>query len=75
MQSAGKPIPYFGDFYPSMILESTDFKKTFINIHEYLGNMIYVFIGAHAIMAIWRKYIMKEGAMQKILLSKASRSH
>jgi cytochrome b561 len=38
-------------------------------------NMIYVFIGAHAIMAIWRKYIMKEGAMQKILLSKASRSH
>jgi len=75
MQSAGKPIPYFGDFYPNMIQESADLKKTFINIHEYLGNMIYVFIGAHAIMAIWRKYIMKEGAMQKILLSKASRSH
>ena len=75
MQSAGKPIPYFGDLYPGMIQESADLKKTFKNIHEYWGNTIYLFIGAHAIMAIWRKYIMKEGAMQKLLVSKASRAH
>jgi cytochrome b561 len=75
MQSAGKPIPYLGDFYPSMIQESSGLKKTFKNIHEYWGNTIYLFIGAHAIMAIWRKYIMKDGIMQKILLSKASRAH
>ena len=75
MQSAGKPIPYLGDFYPNMIQESSDLKKTFKYIHEYWGNTIYVFIGAHAIMAIWRKYIMKDGAMQKILLAKASRAH
>jgi cytochrome b561 len=75
MQSAGKPIPYLGDFYPGMIQESVVLKETFKNIHEYWGNTIYLFIGAHAIMAIWRKYIMKEGAMQKLLVSKASRAH
>jgi cytochrome b561 len=75
MQSAGKPIPYFGDLYPMLIQENVDLKKTYKYIHECWGNAIYFFIGAHAIMAIWREYIIKDGTLQKMLLAKATRSH
>ncbi len=75
MQSAGKPIPYFGDLYPIFIQENLGLKQTYKYIHEYWGNAIYLFIGAHAIMAIWREYVMKDGTLQKMLLSKATRAH
>jgi len=75
MQSAGKPIPYFGEIYPILLEENVNLKKSFKYIHEYWGNAIYFFIGAHAIMAIWRQYVMKDGTMQKMLVAKATRAH
>jgi cytochrome b561 len=75
MQAAGKPIPYFGDIYPILLQENVDLKKTFKYIHEYWGNAIYFFIGAHAIMAIWRQYVTEDNSIQKILISKATRAH
>ena len=75
MQSAGNPIPYFGDLYPVLTHANINYAKAYKYIHIYLGNAIYLFIGAHAIMAIWREYIIKDGRLQKMLLSKATRSH
>jgi len=75
MQSAGKPIPYLGDIYPILLQENVNHKKTFKYIHEYWGNAIYFFIGAHAIMAIWREYVTKDGTLQKMLVSKVTRAH
>jgi cytochrome b561 len=75
MQSAGKPIPYFGDLYPAFTHAHIDLAKTYKYIHIYLGNAIYLFIGAHAIMAVWREYVMKDGPLQKMLLPKATRAH
>ena len=75
MQSAGNPIPYFGDLYPVLTHANINYAKAYKYIHIYLGNAIYLFIGAHAIMAIWREYIIKDGILQKMLLSKATRSH
>ena len=72
MQSAGKPIPYFNEFYPQFIEKNMDLKKTFKYIHEYWGNAIYFFIGAHALAAIWREYIFKDGTLQKMLLTKSN---
>ena len=72
MQSAGKPIPYFNDIYPQFIENDLDVKKTFKYIHEYWGNAIYFFIGLHALVAIWREYVLKDGTLQKMLLTKAS---
>jgi len=75
MQSAGNPIPYFGDLYPALTQVNIGLAKAYKYIHIYLGNAIYLFIGAHAIMAIWREYVMKDGPLQKMLLPKATRAH
>jgi len=72
MQSAGKPIPYFNEIYPQFIEKDLDVKKTFKYIHEYWGNAIYFFIGLHALVAIWREYVLKDGTLQRMLLPKAS---
>jgi len=75
MQSSGNTIPYFGDLYPALTHANIDFAKIYKYSHIYLGKAIYLFIGAHAIMAIWREYVMKDGPIQKTLLSKATRAH
>jgi superoxide oxidase len=75
MQSAGKPIPYFNDLYPLFVEKDLDLKKTLIYIHEYWGNAIYFFIGLHAIVALWREYILKDGTLQRMFLVKKAGSH
>ncbi len=75
MQSAGNPVPYFGNLYPVLTQANIELAKTYKYIHVYWGNAIYLFIGSHAIMAIWRQYVLKDGPLQKMLLSKATRAH
>jgi superoxide oxidase len=75
MQSAGKPIPYFNDLYPLFVEKDLDLKKTLKYIHEYWGNAIYFFIGLHAIVALWREYILKDGTLQRMFLVKKAGSH
>jgi len=72
---SGASIPMIGTFLNTIMTENQVLHTSIQYIHTYLGRAIYCIIGAHIIMAVGKKYLLKNRALMHILLSKATRSH
>lgn len=66
-QYAGKEIHFFGLVWPQFVTPNPESKKFVEGIHEFLGNSLYFLIGIHAIAALWRHYIVKDGVLARML--------
>jgi cytochrome b561 len=72
---SGTSIPVMGTLLNGLVAESQELQTSFKYIHSYLGKTIYIIVGAHIMMAIGKKYLLKDRTLLHILLSKATRSH
>jgi len=72
---SGASVPMIGTFLNTLITENQVLHTSFKCIHTYLGKAIYFIVGAHIIMAVGKKYLLKNRTLMHILLSKATRSH
>lgn len=72
---SGASIPMIGTFLNTFITENRVLHTCFQYIHIYLGRAIYCMVGAHIVMAVGKKYLLKDRTLMHILLSKATRSH
>lgn len=66
-QYAGKEIHFFGLVWPQFVTPDPLMKKSVENIHELLGNSLYILIGIHAVAALWHHYILKDDVLARIL--------
>ena len=66
-QYAGKEIIFFGFTWPQFVTPDPVMKKLVENIHEFLGNSLYVLIGIHALAALWHHYFLKNDVLTRIL--------
>lgn len=72
---SGASIPLMGTILKGLVAENQVLHTSFQYIHTYLGKTIYFIVGAHIMMAIGKKYLLKDRTLLHILLSKATRSH
>jgi cytochrome b561 len=72
---SGASIPFVGTLLNGLLTENQVLHSSFQYIHTYLGKTIYFIVGAHIMMAIGKKYLLKDRTLLHILLSKATRSH
>jgi len=67
LQAGGKDVHFFSWALPQMIDPDPAIKKTFKELHEWLGNTIYFLIGIHALAALWHHYILKNDTLRRML--------
>ena len=67
-QYGGKEIHFFGLVWPQLVTPNPEMKKTVEEIHEFLGNSLYFFIGIHAMAGLWQHYILKDDTLRRMLI-------
>ena len=67
LQAGGKEVYFFNWAFPQFISPDPAIKKVFKESHEWLGNALYFFIGAHALVAMWHHYIWKNDTLLRML--------
>jgi cytochrome b561 len=67
LQAGGKDVHFFSWTLPQMINPDPSLKKTFKELHEWLGNTIYFLVGVHALAALWHHYILKNDTLRRML--------
>ena len=66
-QYASKEIHFFGLVWPQFVNPNPEMKKLVENIHEFLGNSLYLLIGIHAVAALWQHYVIKDDTLLRML--------
>jgi len=66
-QYGGKEINFFGLVWPQLVTPNPEMKKLVEGIHEFLGNILYFLIGAHALAALWQHYVVKDDTLRRML--------
>ncbi len=67
LSAKGKQIPFFGLNMPSLIAENKDLAKTIKYIHETGATLGYYLIGAHAAVALFHHYVLRDNTINRIL--------
>ncbi|MBJ2253896.1 cytochrome b [Pseudomonas sp. MF6784] len=67
LSAAGKPMPYFGFFLPSLVSVDPDLAKQFKHWHELLGSSGYWLIGLHAAAGLFHHYWVRDNTLARIL--------
>jgi cytochrome b561 len=67
LSAAGKPIPFFGFYWPALIGESKSAAEFIKDIHETGGTVGYFLIGFHAAAALFHHYVMRDGTLRRML--------
>jgi cytochrome b561 len=66
-QYGGKEIHFFGLVWPQFVTPNPEMKKLVEEIHEFLGNTLYILIGIHALAGLWKHYIIKDDTLRRML--------
>ena len=66
LSAAGKPIPFFGLELPALIGPDKALASQIKDIHESVGSLGYLLIGAHAAAALFHHYVMRDNTMLRM---------
>jgi cytochrome b561 len=67
LSAAGKPIPFFGLEFSSLITENDSLAKPLKKLHETIGSAAYLLIGMHAAAALFHHYVRGDDSLRKML--------
>ena len=67
LQAGGKEVHFFNWIWPQLIEPDQTIKQVFKEMHEWLGTSLYFLIGIHALAALWKHYILKDGTLLRML--------
>lgn len=67
LSAAGKPIPFFGLSLPALVAENKDLAGTFKELHQELGEILYIVIGLHAAAALVHHYLVKDDTLVRMM--------
>lgn len=67
LSAEGDPIPFWGLELPPLVAPDKDFAEQLEEIHETLGNVGYVLIGAHAAAALIHHYLLRDNTLSRML--------
>lgn len=66
-QYGGKEIHFFGLVWPQFVTPNPEMKKLVEEIHEFMGNTLYILIGIHALAGLWQHYVIKDDTLRRML--------
>jgi cytochrome b561 len=69
-QAGGRDISFFGWILPQFIGVDRALRGNIKEVHEALGNAVYFIVGLHALAALFHHYLMKDGALRRMLPAK-----
>jgi cytochrome b561 len=67
LSAGGKPVPYFGFFLPSPLAVNPALASQLKGWHEWLGNLGYWLIGAHAVAGLAHHYVAGDNTLKRML--------
>ena len=67
LSAEGKPIPFFGLELPALMGANHAWAERFEELHEVVGQAGYWLIGLHAVAALGRHYVRRDGTLQRML--------
>jgi len=70
LSAAGKPIPFFGLELPALMGPNKTFAKDIKELHEAVGQAGYWLIGIHVAAALGHHYVLKDGLMARMALTR-----
>jgi len=66
LSAAGKPIPFFGLELPALIGPDKALAGQLKEAHEFIGDVGYFLIGAHAVAALFHHYIKRDNTLLRM---------
>lgn len=66
LSAEGKPIPFFGLELPALIGANEELAKQIQEIHETIGTLGYLLIGAHALAGLYHHYIVRDNTLRRM---------
>ena len=69
LSAAGKPIPFFGLELPALITPDKALASQLKEVHEFIGELGYFLIGAHAAAALFHHYIQGDNTLRRMRLA------
>lgn len=67
LSAEGKPVPFFGLELPPLIGADKALAKQIEGIHETIGTLGYLLIGAHALAGLYHHYIVRDNTLRRML--------
>lgn len=67
LSAAGQPIPFYGLQLPALIGENHATADLIKEFHETLGTIGYFLIGAHAAVALYHHYVVRDNTLRRML--------
>jgi cytochrome b561 len=67
LSAAGKPIPFFGVQLPALLAENKNLAGQLKEVHETIGTVGYVLIGAHAVAALFHHLVTRDNTLVRML--------
>ncbi len=66
--TAGIPVSFFGLYtLPDLIRYDGYLLQRFIDIHKWLGYMLFIFILIHMSAALWHHFVFKDDTLRRML--------
>jgi superoxide oxidase len=66
LSAEAKPIPFFGLELPALIGANKDLAKRIEEIHQTIGTLGYLLIGAHALAGLYHHYIARDNTLRRM---------
>lgn len=70
LSAGGKSIPFFGLSLPALVAENKDMATWYKEIHQLLGDALYIVVGIHAAAALFHHYAVKDNTLTRMLPAK-----
>lgn len=67
LSAAGKPVPFFGLEFSSLITENAGLAKPVKKLHETIGSAAYLLLGLHAAAALFHHYVRRDDTLRRML--------
>ena len=71
LSAEGKPIPFFGLELPPLVAPDAQIAEQIEEWHELGGTIGYVLVGLHAAAALFHHYVLRDGALRRMLPARA----
>jgi len=66
LSAEAKPIPFYGLELPALIGANKELAKQIQEIHETIGTLGYLLIGAHALAGLYHHYIVRDNTLRRM---------
>ena len=63
----GISVSFLGIVLPSIATPTEGYPGTIAELHETAGDLILIIAGAHALMALWHQFILRDGTLTRMI--------